>query len=354
LDRKLAMQVIHSVGEMKNFAREARKAGKTLALIPTMGALHEGHLSLVRRAEHQCDVMVISIFVNPTQFGPAEDFDRYPRNFDKDLETLRSSHLSAAFVPAVEEMYPAGFATTVDPGGIGSRLEGQSRPGHFRGVATVVLKLFNILTPDIAYFGQKDFQQTVVIRHLVRDFSLDVRLVICPTIRDADGVAVSSRNAYLSAEERKAARLLSQSLKTARELVWRGEIHSERVLGEMRRLLESDPRVRLDYLAIVDGDSLDTVDRIASGCVALIAAKIGSTRLIDNTVLGPFDLTEEQLLELAQASGTHFSSRWTEVGKAWKGPARIGRCQSAPDLALDTVHSWLSLRLDCSLTLVGA
>jgi pantoate--beta-alanine ligase len=297
------MQVIHSVAEMKSFVREARKAGDSLALIPTMGALHEGHLSLIHRAQHQCGATVVSIFVNPTQFGPSEDFDRYPRHLERDLDALRSAQVGGVFIPTVEEIYPASFTTTVDPGAIACQLEGVSRPGHFRGVATVVLKLFNIVTPDRAYFGQKDFQQFVVIRHLVRDLNLEVSLVVCPTVRDADGVALSSRNAYLRAEERESARLLSRSLKRAQELVRRGELNRERVISEMRRVLESDSRVRLDYVAIVDADLLNSVDRIATGNVALVAAQVGATRLIDNAILSPFDIPEDQLLAMSLSEG---------------------------------------------------
>ncbi|HTV54164.1 MAG TPA: pantoate--beta-alanine ligase [Terriglobia bacterium] len=296
------MQVIRSVEEMKSFVGETRRAAKSLALVPTMGALHNGHLSLVRKAKNQCDTTVVSIFVNPTQFGPSEDLERYPRNLEKDVKALMPFNVSAAFVPSVEEMYPVGFATTVDPGAIGRRLEGASRPDHFRGVATVVLKLFNIVMPDRAYFGQKDFQQTVVISGLVKDFNLGVRMVLCPIVRDGDGVAVSSRNIYLAAEERVAARALNRSLEKARKLVWGGEILTHRVMGEMRRLLGSDSRVGLDYLEIVDPGSLNSVERITAGCLALVAVKIGSTRLIDNTILGPFGASEEDLLRISRAN----------------------------------------------------
>jgi pantoate--beta-alanine ligase len=301
------MQVIRSVEEMTSFVSKARRAGKSLALIPTMGALHGGHLSLVGKAKNQCDATVVSIFVNPAQFGPSEDFGRYPQNLEKDLETLKPFNVTAAFVPSIAQMYPVGFAITVDPGAIGRQLEGASRPNHFRGVATVVLKLFNIVTPDLAYFGQKDFQQTVVIRDLVRDFNLGVRLVLCPIVRDVDGLAVSSRNVYLNAEERVAARVLNRSLERARELVWGGKLGAEQVRGEMRCLLESDSRVRLDYVEIVDPDSLNSVDRIGAGHVALVAAKIGSTRLIDNTILGPFGASEEDLLNILQANHSQVS-----------------------------------------------
>lgn len=296
------MQVIHSPEEMRRFAREVRRTGRTLALVPTMGALHEGHLSLVRKAKQQCDATIVSIFVNPTQFGPSEDFDRYPRDLKKDLDILRSFNVDAAFAPSVEEMYPKGFAAAVDPGAAATTLEGCSRPGHFRGVATVVLKLFNITTPDMAYFGQKDFQQAVVIEHMICDLNLDVRVVICPTVRGADGVAASSRNAFLNSEQRISARRLNQSLNRARELVWQGETRPALVMEEMRRVFSPDARISLDYVAIVDRDSLAPVERITSGCVALVAARVGTARLIDNAILGPFGTSEEELLQPARPS----------------------------------------------------
>jgi pantoate--beta-alanine ligase len=296
------MQVIHSSAEMTSFVRRLRGDGRTLGFVPTMGALHRGHLSLIRRAKQQCDAAILSIFVNPAQFGPSEDFDRYPRALEKDLEILRPFNIDACFAPAVEEIYPAGFATFVDPGPIGDRLEGASRPGHFRGVATVVLKLFNIVAPDVAYFGQKDFQQTVVIRQLVRDFNLPVRVVVCPIVRDGNGVAVSSRNFYLSSDERESARALSRGLNEARELVAGGETDSARVAGRIRQVLESDPAAKVEYVEIADRQTLDPVSRIAPGSIALAAVRIGSARLIDNLILGPAGSTDEDLLELGEAS----------------------------------------------------
>lgn len=195
------MQLIRSAGEMKVFSRRVRREGRTLGLAPTMGALHKGHLSLVRHSQQQCDATAVSIFVNPTQFGPSEDFARYPRNLENDLEILRPLNVDVCFAPAVEEICPAGFSSAVDPGEMALRLEGASRPGHFRGVATVVLQLLNIVCPDVAYFGQKDFQQAVIIRRVVEDLHLDARIAVCPIVRDADGVALSSRNEYLSSAE---------------------------------------------------------------------------------------------------------------------------------------------------------
>ncbi len=228
------MRLITSIAEMQTFGRQTRAAGKSLGLVPTMGALHEGHLSLVRQARRQCDVVVVSIFVNPTQFGPAEDISRYPRNLDQDLEELRPFRVEAVFAPAASEMYPEGFETFLTPGETAAPLEGASRPGHFRGVVTVVLKLLNIVRPDIAYFGQKDFQQALIIRRLVEDLNLETRLVICPIVREADGLARSSRNAYLSSEDRQAATVLSCALRRAEQMAQAGETATAGLLEEMR------------------------------------------------------------------------------------------------------------------------
>ncbi|MGH9401470.1 MAG: pantoate--beta-alanine ligase [Terriglobia bacterium] len=294
------MQLVTTVNGMKAFSRQAHVDGKTVGLVPTMGALHEGHLSLIRRSKSQCDATVVSIFVNPAQFGPDEDFSRYPRDLKKDVDLLDPYNIDAVFAPEGAEMYPEGFDTAVEIGQAASQLEGSLRPGHFRGVATVVLKLFNIADPDLAFFGQKDLQQTVVIRQMVKDLNLRVRLVLCPIVRDADGVAVSSRNAYLSAEERMAARLLRRSLERARELVWSGEADAAHITGEMQGLLESDPRITVEYIALVDPASLRPADHVVSGCAVLIAARLGSIRLIDNAILGPPEAGEEQLLQGAQ------------------------------------------------------
>ena len=293
------MRLITSIAEMQGFARQTRSAGKSLGLVPTMGALHEGHLSLVRQARRQCDVVVVSIFVNPTQFGPAEDISRYPRNLEKDIEALRTFKVEAVFAPAATEMYPEGFETFVTPGETAASLEGASRPSHFRGVATVVLKLLNIVRPDIAYFGQKDFQQALIIRRLVEDLNLETRLVISPIVREADGLAKSSRNAYLSAEDRQAATVLIRSLRRVEELAHAGETEVTTLLEEMRRVFAAEPRAQLDYAAIVDPVKLQPVARVTGGCVALVAARVGPARLIDNLILGPPGTSPEMLLQLA-------------------------------------------------------
>jgi pantoate--beta-alanine ligase len=224
------MRLITSVNEMKALTRESRSRGKSVGLIPTMGALHKGHVSLIRQAKQQCDVVVASVFVNPTQFGPEEDFERYPRDLDKDFTLLSSFNIDTVFAPSTEEMYPEGFQTFVEPGPMAEIYEGASRPGHFRGVSTVVIKLFNIVQPDMAYFGQKDFQQAIVIRRLVEDLNLNVRLVLCPIVRDEDGMAVSSRNRYLNPEQRKSGLALSQSLRRAEQMVHAGESDAGKIL----------------------------------------------------------------------------------------------------------------------------
>jgi pantoate--beta-alanine ligase len=267
-----------------------------------MGALHEGHLSLVRRAKQQCDTVMVSIFVNPAQFGRGEDFDRYPRNLEKDTQILSSLNVDSIFAPSQEEIFPASFDTYVVPGKLGSCFEGTSRPRHFRGVSTVVLKLFNLAQPDVAYFGQKDFQQVQIIRKLVEDLSLGVRLVICPTVREPDGLALSSRNAFLSPEARHAALVLHRCLLRGETLVHAGEVGAEPVLKEMRQVLETEPLVKLDYLAIVDPAHLTPVERVTAGSVALLAARAGTVRLLDNLIFGPPGASPELLLQLAFTS----------------------------------------------------
>jgi len=294
-----AMQTVQSIAAMRAFAHEARARGKSLALVPTMGALHEGHTSLIQQAKRQCDVVVVSIFVNPIQFGPGEDYARYPRDLDRDSEILRSFKVDAAFVPSAEEMYPKGFQTYVEPGEIASRWEGEHRPGHFRGVATVVAKLLNIVRPDVAYFGQKDFQQAMVLRRLVEDLNFEVRLVVCPTVREPDGLARSSRNVYLADEDRRVAPTLYRALCRGQELVHSGETQAEKILEEMRKVITAEPRVQLEYIAIIEPNRLEPVARVTAGCVALLAARVGPARLIDNVILGPPGASAELLLQLA-------------------------------------------------------
>jgi pantoate--beta-alanine ligase len=293
------MHLITTIAEMQRLARDIRARGRSLALVPTMGALHEGHLSLVRQAKHQCDATVVSIFVNSRQFESDEDLARYPKDLEKDVETLRPFAVDAVFAPQEAEMYPPGFTISVDPGEVARPLEGALRPGHFRGVATVVLKLFNIVRPDVAYFGQKDFQQTLVIRRLVEDLNLDVRLVVCPVVRDLDGMAVSSRNVRLSPQERRAALVLSASLRRAEECVHAGDSEARRVRAEIEQLIAREESVQLEYAAIVDPARLQPVERITPGAVALVAARVGEVRLIDNLILGPPGTAPHLLLQLA-------------------------------------------------------
>lgn len=292
-------RLMTTISELQTYTRDVRVRGKSLALVPTMGALHEGHLSLVRQAKHQCDTVVVSIFVNPKQFAPGEDFDHYPRDLEKDADLLRSLNVDAIFTPPGEEIYPPGFDTYVKPGKLAGSLEGAVRRGHFRGVATVVLKLFNLVHPDVAYFGQKDFQQVQVIRRLVEDLNLSVRLIICPIVREPDGLAQSSRNAFLSPEARRAAGALYRCLQQGEQLVYAGEVDAPTLLKEMRRVVEAEPLVKLDYLAIVNPAQLEPVERVTAGTVALVAARVGTVRLIDNLIFGPREASPELLLQLA-------------------------------------------------------
>ncbi len=251
-----------------------------------MGALHEGHLSLVRNSREENDVTVVSIFVNPAQFGPNEDFQKYPRDAEVDLEKLSSLGVDVVFMPDAEEMYPEGFSASIDIGNIGKILCGQSRPGHFNGVATVVAKLFNIVMPHKAYFGQKDYQQSVIIRKLVRELNFDVEIITCPVLREPDGLAMSSRNAYLSEEERTAATVLYKMLKRGEELIKHHGVSDPVAVGkEMMKILDSEPLATPDYIEIVDPETLERVSPIESPVVLCIAARVGATRLIDNLIV---------------------------------------------------------------------
>jgi pantoate--beta-alanine ligase len=279
-------RIVSSRGELRARVRAARHEGKTIGVVPTMGALHAGHVSLVKASVAQCGFTVVTIFVNPTQFGPKEDFRKYPRTLDRDLAALSGQRVDLVFAPSTEEIYRPGNAMYVEPGGVALPLEGQFRPGHFRGVATVVLKLFNLVQPDVAFFGRKDFQQSLVVRQLVHDFDLPIEIRICPIVREPDGLAMSSRNAYLSADDRRKSLVISRSLKVARDLVAAGQREAQRVLAEMRAVLATEPDVRVEYLVLADPDSLAEVEHLRGPVVALIAAFVGATRLIDNQMLG--------------------------------------------------------------------
>jgi pantoate--beta-alanine ligase len=277
--------VVTTVAQLRQRVAEARAAGKKVGLVPTMGALHEGHLSLVRASQAECELTVVTIFVNPTQFGPSEDFQRYPRTLEADLAALAPCGAVAVFAPANQEVYPPGFSTYVEPPAVGSRWEGECRPGHFRGVATIVLKLFQMATADVAYFGQKDYQQALVIRHMVRDLDVPIQVRVCPIVRESDGLAMSSRNQYLNDQQRVQARALSDSLQLAVREVQRGQRDAAAVADGMRRVLADAGIERVDYIALADPETLEPVTEIRDRVVALIAAHVGQTRLIDNCYL---------------------------------------------------------------------
>jgi pantoate--beta-alanine ligase len=281
------MKLATTIHEMRTFRNETRKSGKRLGLVPTMGALHEGHLSLVRAARDQSDVVAVSIFVNPTQFGPNEDFTNYPRNLESDSAVLQREHVDVIFAPSVEEMYPAAAVTWVTVEGMSDRLCGKSRPGHFRGVTTVVSKLFHIIEPDIAFFGQKDAAQVAIIRRMVRDLNMPVAIEVCPIIREGDGLALSSRNAYLNLGERQSALLLHRSLQRAKKLFDQGERDSTKLIAAGKQEFGNQPSARLDYLEIVDPDSLESMPTISKRALIAVAAFIGNTRLIDNIIVDP-------------------------------------------------------------------
>lgn len=299
------MKIIKTIRKMQRIADRAREKGEIIGLVPTMGYFHEGHLSLMREARRKSDLLVVSIFVNPTQFGEGEDFGIYPRDLKRDLRLAREIGVDVIFSPAVKEMYPEGFLTYVDVGEIGSILEGASRPGHFRGVATVVAKLFNATKPHRSYFGQKDFQQTVVIKKMVEDLNMDVEIVVLPTTREKDGLATSSRNVYLTKKEREIAPILYKSLKMAEELIKKGERDSKKIIRKMKELIGKEKLIKLEYIAITDPETLKEVKRTnpirsprqgrgirprrgritSNGVNISLAAKIGKPRLIDNITI---------------------------------------------------------------------
>lgn len=276
------MKVVTSVAGMTALARQWRKEGKRIGFVPTMGYLHEGHLSLVRESRKRADVTVVSIFVNPTQFGPNEDFKKYPRDLAKDSAYLEKGGVDCLFYPAAAEIYPPGYRTFIEVHGLQDRLCGRSRPGHFRGVATVVLKLFNIVGPDLAFFGAKDAQQILIIQRMTADLNLDVEVVTCPLVREADGLALSSRNAYLSPEERKAALVLSTSLRGAERAIAAGERDAAEIIAGIRSMIGAEPLARIDYVEAVDPLNLEPVAEIRGDVLIALAVYFGTTRLIDN------------------------------------------------------------------------
>ena len=281
------MLLCKTIAEIRSACRSLRYPEHTLGLVPTMGALHAGHLSLVSAARAECDAVVASIFINPMQFGPQEDYEAYPRDLQADYRKLEAAGVHALFAPTVEEMVPDGNTSYVDTGALGTRLDGASRPGHFRGVATIVARLFNIVQPDRAYFGQKDAAQIAVLRRMVRDLNIPLHLVVCPIVREPDGLALSSRNQYLSPRERRRALILSRALAAAEPLAKQGETCAEVLQEAMLNIFEKDREVRLDYAAVVDPHTLLPVEDVTSGALIAVAAWIGNTRLIDNLLLAP-------------------------------------------------------------------
>jgi pantoate--beta-alanine ligase len=279
------METIHTVVWMKEIAREARGKERITGLVPTMGALHEGHLSLIREAQKRCSPVIVSIFVNPTQFGPNEDFQKYPRSLESDRAALETLGVDYLFAPPPEEIYPPGFRTGVSVEGLSGRYEGRSRPGHFRGVATVVLKLFEIAQPRFGYFGRKDAQQARILRQMAADLDLDTQLVVCPIVRDADGLALSSRNAYLKDGDRRAATALYRSLEAVGREIRGGQRDTAQLLAALERVIESEPAVSLDYADIADANTFEPAVTLRKTCYVLLAARVGGTRLIDNALV---------------------------------------------------------------------
>jgi pantoate--beta-alanine ligase len=276
------MQVVKTISEIKTLRQ---KLSGTVGFVPTMGYLHEGHLALVRQARIENSAVIVSIYVNPTQFGPSEDFGAYPRDLNRDLELLRKEGTDIVFVPSDQEMYPREFGSWVDVEKVTESLEGASRPGHFRGVVTIVAKLFNIVQPTRAYFGQKDVQQVVVIKRMVADLNINMEVVVIPTVRESDGLAMSSRNTYLSSKERQAATILFKALTLAQRLWRRGEKDAEKIRRQMVALIEKEPLARIDYVSIADSRTLEELSLLDRPAVASLAVRIGKTRLIDNLPL---------------------------------------------------------------------
>lgn len=286
----MSMRIVHTIREVREFVREQRQQGRLVGFIPTMGYLHEGHMSLVKASKEQCGATVMSIFVNPLQFGPNEDFDRYPRDLERDAKLAEEGGVDLIFAPSVDEMYPNGKGTSlthVDVEQVTTGLCGASRPGHFRGVATVVAKLLNIVQPDKAFFGLKDAQQVAVIQQMVHDLNLPVDIVPCPTLREADGLAMSSRNVYLTPEQREQALVLSRSLRAAEELVAEGERDVERLTKIIREMIEEQPLADIDYVQIVGMPDLGPITTLEKKALLALAVRFGKTRLIDNTILTP-------------------------------------------------------------------
>jgi pantoate--beta-alanine ligase len=281
------MKTCGTIDDIRSASRAARGAGMRLGLVPTMGALHEGHLSLVRAAKASCQIVVASIFVNPTQFGPNEDLARYPRPFERDRELLENEGVDLLFAPSVEEMYPKGAVTWVTVEELSGKLDGRSRPGHFRGVTTIVAKLFHAVEPDAAFLGQKDAAQVAIIRRMVRDLNFPVEVIVCPIVREPDGLALSSRNAYLDPLQRKQALVLQRSLLRVKQVAESGQNNAARLIAAGKDVFAGEPAARLDYFEIVDPNSLEPLDDLSKGGLVAVAAFVGTTRLLDNIFLQP-------------------------------------------------------------------
>ena len=277
------MRIVTKSEDMQRLSIEYKRQGKTVGFVPTMGYLHEGHTSLINIAHKHADVVVVSIFVNPIQFGPSEDYDRYPRDIERDKEILEKMGVDVMFYPSVDDMYPKGFTTYVEVKGLSDKLCGRYRPGHFRGVTTVVAKLFNIVMPDVAVFGEKDAQQAIIIKRMVRDLNFPVKIIVGPTVREPDGLAMSSRNEYLTEEERKVAPAIYQSLLLAKSLVEQGERDTSKIIAAMQEFLSKYDRIKVEYIEIVDKEGLNPIERLEKGeALIAIAAYLGKARLIDN------------------------------------------------------------------------
>lgn len=276
-----------TIPQTRNAITTLRQASTSIGLVPTMGALHEGHLSLIRASRAECEATVVSLFVNPTQFGPGEDLDSYPRTFDTDNQMCRDEGVDLLFAPLPAEIYPQEILTWITPEKLSDHLCGQARPSHFRGVATVVAKLFNIIMPDAAYFGQKDAQQLAIIKHMVADLNFNIKIRTCPTIRESDGLAISSRNRYLDPDQRRQAACLYQSLQLARDLIAKGQKDSKKIIAAMTEIIQKQPLARIDYISINDNGLLQPVAEISATVLIALAAHIGPARLIDNIVVDP-------------------------------------------------------------------
>ncbi|HEX9917289.1 MAG TPA: pantoate--beta-alanine ligase [candidate division Zixibacteria bacterium] len=276
------MKIITSPNRMQEICNKMQRDGKVVGFVPTMGYLHKGHLSLVRVAKKKSDVLVVSIFVNPAQFGPKEDFKRYPRDFARDGDLLKEEGCDYVFAPKTKNMYPESYSTFIEVNGLSSKLEGASRPGHFKGVTTIVAKLFHIVQPDIAVFGQKDAQQVVIINKMVKDLNFKTKIVIAPTVREKDGLAQSSRNKYLSPKQRKDATVLYESLALAKGLIRNGEKDAKTIVNKMRELINKEKGAKIDYIAIANTENLNPIEKIKGEVLISLAVQFGKTRLIDN------------------------------------------------------------------------